>query len=131
MLLLAASCGSGGAGPALDAGHGADRSPADVSPDDVSPDDAEMCAPGDGGAVEGSSFVDTACGCARGNVCVREIGGVAGDTGNPRCVPIPPQCRDVPSCACMAACACASGLSTHPELCSDQSGSIDCDNGIR
>jgi len=90
-----------------------------------------MCPPGDGGAIDGSSFVDTVCGCPRGNVCVREIGGVAGDPGSTRCVPIPAQCQGAPSCTCLGACACTGTFGGQPELCSDQTGSIQCDNGVR
>jgi hypothetical protein len=81
----------------------------------------------DGGAFQG---VCPAAGCPSGTVCVVEVGGVAGGGGE-YCAPIPNECHGSPSCACMASCVCTSGIGGRPETCSDQNGTIACDNGIR
>jgi hypothetical protein len=81
----------------------------------------------DGGAFQG---VCPATGCPAGTVCVAEVGGVAGGGGE-YCAPIPNECHGVPSCACMATCVCTNGVGGRAESCSDQNGTIACDNGIR
>jgi hypothetical protein len=84
-------------------------------------------APADGGAFQGSC---PASGCPAGTVCVVEIGGLAGGGGE-YCAPIPTECHGTPSCACMAGCVCTNGIAGRVETCSDQNGTIACDNGIR
>jgi hypothetical protein len=69
-------------------------------------------------------------GCPAGTICVVEIGGIAGGGGE-YCAPIPTAFHGVPSCACMAPCVCTNGRGPLPETCSDQRGTIACDNGIR
>jgi hypothetical protein len=127
-ILAPAACGSSASHSAAEPSDG---SPRDSLVADVAPIDANaMCGYGDGGAMDGPAFVDKACGCPPGNVCVGEIGGVAGGGGS-FCVPIPSQCQGAPSCDCMAACACTHGFGVRPEICTDQPGTIQCDNGIR
>ncbi|MEO5767305.1 MAG: hypothetical protein ABIS92_03050 [Polyangia bacterium] len=96
-------------------------------------DDATLtCSYPDGGAsIDGSAFngVCPATGCPAGTVCVFEIGGVAGGGGE-SCAPIPDKCHGTPTCACMGGCACTNTFG-RPETCSDQRGSIACDDGIR
>jgi hypothetical protein len=81
----------------------------------------------DGGAFQG---VCPATGCPAGTVCVAEIGGVGGGGGE-YCAPIPNECHGSPSCACMATCACTNAIGGRRETCSDQNGTIACDNGVR
>jgi hypothetical protein len=91
------------------------------------------CSYADGGAQpDGGTFqgVCPAAGCPAGTVCVVEVGGVAGGGGE-YCAPVPNECHGSPSCACMATCVCTSGIGGRPETCSDQNGTIACDNGIR
>jgi hypothetical protein len=100
---------------------------------DASSDGIVMCSYGDGGArPDGGTFqgVCPASGCPTGTVCVAEIGGVGGGGGE-YCAPIPNECHGAPSCACMASCVCTNGLGGRLETCSDQNGTIACDNGIR
>jgi hypothetical protein len=99
---------------------------------DAATDAAAMCSYADGGALDGGAFVGgcPAAGCPAGTFCVAEIGGVAGGGGE-YCAPIPIECHGTQSCACMATCACTSGIGRRPELCSEQSGYLACDNGIR
>jgi hypothetical protein len=99
---------------------------------DAAGDGPKTCSYADGGAPDGGAFQGAcpASGCPAGSVCVVEIGGVAGGGGE-YCAPIPTECHGTPSCACMASCACTSGFGGRPETCSDQSGTIACDNGIR
>ena len=112
------------------------------SSDVVSPDgsfisdgsiDGAMCtyldagAPGDAGTF--NSFCPAA-GCPSGSICVREVGGVAGEGGGEYCAPIPNECHGTPTCACMADCVCTHRFGGFPEACSDQNGSIDCNDGI-
>ena len=90
------------------------------------------CSYADGAAPDGGAFqgVCPAAGCPSGTVCVVEVGGVAGGGGE-YCAPIPNECQGAPSCACMASCVCTSGIGGRRETCSDQNGTIACDNGIR
>jgi len=84
-------------------------------------------------APDGGSASSSACPsepCPAGTVCVVEVGGVAGG-GGARCEPIPTSCDGQPSCACMKFCSCVNGVGSRPESCSEQSGAIYCDNGIR
>lgn len=100
---------------------------------DGSSDGPSACSYADGGgAPDGGAFqgVCPAAGCPSGTVCVVEVGGVAGGGGE-YCAPIPNECHGAPSCACMASCVCTSGFAGRPETCSDQNGTIACDNGIR
>jgi len=123
--LVIAGCSSSSSSP-TDAGDGS-------STDDSSSDGAAMCtyadgrAPGDGGTF---NSVCPTTGCPSGTVCVVEVGGVAGGGGE-YCAPIPNECHGTPTCACMAACVCTSAIGRRPESCSQQSGKIACDNGIR
>ena len=91
-----------------------------------------ICTYPDGGApIDGSAF-NGSCpsgGCPSGTVCVRELGGVAG-FGGEYCAPIPNECHGTPTCACMADCVCTHRFGGLPELCSDQNGSIDCNDRI-
>jgi hypothetical protein len=122
------ACGSSTSRSAAD---GSDGPSGDVRPSlDGAVDANPVCAPAGDGSGDGSTFVDTACGCPSGSVCAGETGGVAGG-GGVHCVPIPSQCHGTPSCACMAACACTSGIGLQPERCTDQFGMIECDNLIR
>jgi len=131
-ILALAACGSSTSHSVADASDGAptDARAADVAPIDQTTDANAMCGYGDGGTKDGPVFVDTLCGCPSGNVCVGEIGGVAGGGGS-FCVPIPSRCQGVPSCNCMAACACTHGFGGRPEICTDGPDTIQCDNGIR
>ena len=88
---------------------------------------ADGGAPPDGGAFQGSC---PASGCPAGSVCVVEVGGPGGGGGE-YCAPIPTECHGAPSCACMASCVCTNGFGGRAESCSDQNGTIACDNGIR
>jgi len=100
---------------------------------DASSDGPKSCSYTDGGALpDGGAFQGTcpASGCGAGKVCVVEIGGVAGGGGE-YCAPIPTECHGAPSCACMASCVCTGGIAGRAESCSDQNGTIACDNGIR
>jgi hypothetical protein len=100
---------------------------------DASSDGPKTCSYTDGGALaDGGAFRGTcpASGCPAGSVCVVEVGGVAGGGGE-YCAPIPTECHGAPSCACMASCVCTNGFGGRPETCSDQNGTIACDNGIR
>ena len=88
--------------------------------------------PAGGAPIDGSAF-NGFCppgGCPAGTVCVRELGGVAGPGGE-HCAPIPNECHGTPTCACMADCVCTHRfIGGGPEACSDQNGSIDCNDGI-
>ncbi len=100
---------------------------------DAASDGPKSCAYSDGGApADGDAFQGTcpASGCPAGKVCVVEIGG-HGESGGGYCAPIPTECHGVPSCACMASCVCTNLFAGRPEACSDQNGTIACDNGIR
>jgi hypothetical protein len=91
-----------------------------------------MCSYPDGGApVDGAAFngVCPQSGCPAGTVCVFEVGGVAGGGGE-YCAPIPNECHGTPTCACMASCVCTNGRGGRPEVCTEQNGSIACNNGI-
>jgi len=100
---------------------------------DASSDGPRTCSYADGGVLpDGGAFqsVCPAAGCPAGTVGVVEIGGVAGGGGE-YCAPIPKECQGSPSCACMASCVCTNALGGRPETCSDQNGTIACDNGVR
>ena len=97
--------------------------------------DARTDLAGDGAAAGcaapsvASTYQDPTCGCPRGQVCVVEIGGLAGGGGS-FCSPVPDACEGVPSCACMEACACSTFFGRNLS-CAEQMGTIACDNGIR
>jgi hypothetical protein len=100
---------------------------------DAQGDAKQMCSYPDGGApADGGAFngVCPSSGCPSGTVCVAEVGGVAGGGGE-YCAPIPNECHGTPTCACMASCVCTNGFGGRPETCTEQNGSIGCDNGIR
>lgn len=122
-----------GDGPAAD-GPLSDVPSNDVSSgNDLSSDGVAMCTYPDGGAPGDGGTFNSVCptaGCPSGTVCVVEIGGIAGGGGE-YCAPIPTSCHGTPSCACMAACVCTSKIGPQPESCSEQHGTIACDNGIR
>jgi hypothetical protein len=91
-----------------------------------------MCTYPDGGAPSAGSAFNGTCppaGCPAGTVCVIEVGGVAGGGGE-YCAPIPNECHGTPTCACMAGCVCTNAVGGRPETCTEQNGSIACDNGI-
>lgn len=122
---LAHPDGAAGAGGGGQSGGGAGGQ-------DASGDASLTCSYPDGGAPDGGAFqgVCPAGGCPSGTVCVVEIGGVAGGGGE-YCAPVPLGCHGTPSCACMASCVCTHTFGGRPEACSDQNGSIACDDGIR
>jgi hypothetical protein len=138
--VILAACSSSSSS-SKDAGDGssADVPSSDVSPADVpstidsSLDGVVMCTYADGGTPGDGGTFNSVCptgGCPSGTVCVVEIGGVAGGGGE-YCAPIPNECHGTATCACMAACVCTSKVGRRPESCSEQNGTIACDNGIR
>ena len=101
-------------------------------PKDGGDSGSQMCTYADGGAPDAGTFsgVCPSAGCPAGTVCVREVGGPAGGGGE-YCAPIPNECHGAPSCACMRSCVCTKGFGGQPETCTEQNGSIFCDNGVR
>lgn len=118
--MFGGGCGSGGQSPR----DGGDGGGGDGG--------AQMCTYADGGMLDGGAFngVCPDAGCPAGTACVTEIGGVAGGGGE-YCAPIPNECHGAPTCACMATCVCTNGSAGRPETCTEQNGSLFCDNGIR
>jgi hypothetical protein len=131
-ILAVAACGSSSSRSAADASDGSpkDARVADVVSIEQTTDANALCGYGEGGATDGPAFVDTACGCPAGNVCVGEIGGVAAEPDGSFCVPIPSRCHGAPSCDCMAACAGTHGFGGQPEICTDRPDMIQCNNGV-
>ncbi len=117
LALVLGGCSSSALAPHSDAG-------------DSGQTDAGLACTAGAAATDAAPFVDAACGCPAGTVCVGEIGGVAGGGGS-YCSPIPEACHGVPSCACMETCACAH-FSLPNRACYDgPGGQIQCDNLVR
>ena len=135
--LICGGCGSSSSRSTVDASADAHDEAAIDTGDDQSSDGVadgpatctypDGVMPADGGAFSG---ICPSGGCPAGTVCVVEVGGVAGGGGE-SCAPIPNECHGTPSCACMASCVCTSTFGGRPERCTDQPGTIACDNGIR
>lgn len=133
----AAGCGGVSQSPAdassMDVHDAAANDSSDAPPTDRPIDGSALCSyPAGKGPADGGTF-NSVCptgGCPAGTVCVSETGGVAGGGGE-YCAPIPNECHGTPTCACMASCVCTNGIGGRPETCSQQNGTITCDNGVR